>query len=99
MPADTSRSLGRTPKPPVIDESYRAATLSEPSGALSRPHVSRPGTVCAAGFWRLQSTLKFPFVSIHCREALLIEVFTRLLSVAMFVDSLAMYWPMFARTT
>src|SRR6516164_2966478 len=83
-PAETSWSLGRTPQPPVIEESYRAATLSDPSGAFRGPH-----SPLIAGLVRSQFGTKLPFVSVHDREAELMEVLTRLLSVAMLVDSLA----------
>src|SRR5262245_22935186 len=84
MPAVHSLSLGRAPKPLVIDESYAAATLRLPSGALSNPHVSPPGTVWAFGLLRSQSGLKFPLVSVQVRVAWLTDVFTRLFKVAMF---------------
>jgi len=55
----------------IVDGRYWAATLSEPSGAFNAPH-----SPFAAGFDRLQSGEKLPFVSVHCRVAELIVVLT-----------------------
>ena len=68
----------------MISGWYCAATFSEPSGAFNRPH-----SPFSAGLVRLQSGRKLPFVSVQPRDALLTDVLTRLLSVAMLVDSLA----------
>ena len=60
---------------------------SEPSGCCSTPH-----SPLSAGLVSTQFGTKSPFKSVHVRFAELIDVLTRLFSVAMLVDSLAMYF-------
>src|SRR3954464_11138273 len=98
MPNEISWSFGRTPNPCASPGSYFAATLSDPSWLVSAPHVSpeersapTPVGFCALLLRMLQSTRKLPFVSAQFREPELTDVFTGLLSVAMFVDSLWTY--------